>query len=163
MPLDLRQYFTGHCKYAAILLALLLRSAGAAIYAVILLRRILAQAPRPLFRGPSWEDPVVTVHNKYAVILARCPLKRGRRRVDPLGPPGRPSNVFWPFCPPTQPSEKNTWTRGWRSSFRGPNFAMSRHTVNMQRFCAAAQNRLCICSDSRRRPMARGQPPDAAQ
>ena len=69
-----------------------MRSAGAAIYAVILLRRISAEAPRPLFRGPSWEDPVLTIHCKYAVIIARRPLTRGRRRVDPLGPPGRPKS-----------------------------------------------------------------------
>ena len=89
-----------------ILFQISVRSAGAAIYAVILLRRILAEAPRPLFRGPSSEDPVLTIHYKYAVIIARRRLKRGRRRVDPLRAPGRPSSFFWPYCPPPAVQEK---------------------------------------------------------
>ena len=77
-----------------------MRSAGAAIYAVILLRRISAEAPRPLFRGPSWEAPVLRIHCKYEVILLRRRLKTGPPWVDPLGPPGRRSSFFGPYCPP---------------------------------------------------------------
>ena len=99
-PLGLRHEFTGHCKYAAILFQISVRSAGAAIYAVILLRRMLAEVPRAIFRGPSWEAPVLRIHYKYAVILLRRRLKKGPPRLGPLGPPGRRSSFFGPCCPP---------------------------------------------------------------
>ena len=68
-------------------------------YAVILLRRISAEAPRPILRGPSWEAPVLRIHCKYAVILARRRLKRGRRQ----GRPNRPRGVLGGGLPSAAP------------------------------------------------------------
>ena len=51
-------------------------------------RRKMAEAPRPISRGPSWEAPVLRIHCKYAVILARRRLQTGRRQGRPNRPRG---------------------------------------------------------------------------
>ena len=43
---------------------------------------MLAEAPRPLFGGPSWEAPVLRIHCIYGVILLRRRLKTGPRQED---------------------------------------------------------------------------------
>ena len=93
-----------------ILFQISVRSAGAAIYAVILLRRMLAEVPRAILRVPSWEALVLRIHSKYAVMLLRRRLKKGPPWVDPLGPPGRRSSFFGPCCPP--PGRPGTFPGG---------------------------------------------------
>ena len=115
-PLRPRHMFTGHCKYEAMMLQLSLGGPGASISAMFLACRIFVVAPRPSLRGPSADEAGATIHCKYEAILARRRLKRGRPRVDPLGPPGRPSSFFGPRCPPPWPSRKNSWRRGWIST-----------------------------------------------
>ena len=86
------------------------RSAGAAIYAVILFRRMLTEAPRAMLRGPSWEARVRRIHCKYAAIPLRRRLKKGPSRVDPLGRPGRRSSFLGPRSPP-RPARKKLEAR----------------------------------------------------
>ena len=104
---------------------------------MILPRRISAEAPRPILRGPSWEAPVLRIHSKYAVILARRRLKKGRRplkRGRRQGRPNRPRGVLGGGTPRRGPPPLAAQERFLGASSLRP-FDLdtfSRDAVNMQ-------------------------------